>query len=80
MSYPGELVQGEGWELGWIGEVRGCKILARHSVGHTLILNILVKGLPNGAVPLCGTEEWGLSFGPTHDYFTVISTVLLGFR
>lgn len=48
MSDPGELVQGEGWELGWIGEVRGCKILARHSVGHTLILNILVQGLPMG--------------------------------
>lgn len=63
MSGPGELAHGAvGWTLGWTGEARGYKILVRHSVGHTLILDILLHKVADGAVPLCDAGEWGLSF------------------
>lgn len=48
--------------MGWTGEARGYKILVRHSVGHTLILDILLHKVADGAVPLCDAGEWGLSF------------------
>lgn len=63
MSGPGELAQGKGWALGWTGAARGCKILARHSVGHTLILNTLARRVAGVAMPLRDTGEWGLHFG-----------------
>lgn len=50
------------------------------SIGYTLIFNILAHRVVDGPMPLSDTQGWGLYFGPTHNYFPAISTVLLGPR